>query len=152
MESSLEKIKKQLTSASGRHLLQGPLLKRSETVCISNPLYICQSNYNWYNYPSSIYRTSVCIVLLDLTGIVFYNRVPMLVLVVICHVLTLKHQSSFQKISCSLKDVQEKLWPFLSHMLWYFTQNLHFSAANFPKSWLYLFISSNSWENGMSGG
>ncbi|KAJ4800017.1 PH domain containing protein [Rhynchospora pubera] len=32
MESSLEKIKKQLTSASGRHLLQGPLLKRSETL------------------------------------------------------------------------------------------------------------------------
>ncbi|KAJ3670050.1 hypothetical protein LUZ60_010374 [Juncus effusus] len=32
MESSLEKIKKQLTSASGKHLLQGPLLKRSETL------------------------------------------------------------------------------------------------------------------------
>ncbi|PKA61942.1 hypothetical protein AXF42_Ash019148 [Apostasia shenzhenica] len=31
-ESSLEKIKRQLTSGSGRHLLQGPLLKRSETL------------------------------------------------------------------------------------------------------------------------
>ncbi|KAG6536737.1 hypothetical protein ZIOFF_001805 [Zingiber officinale] len=31
-ESSLEKIKRQLTSGSGKYLLQGPLLKRSETV------------------------------------------------------------------------------------------------------------------------
>eukprot|EP01018_Ginkgo_biloba_P031449 Gb_18894 [translate_table: standard] len=31
-EGSLEKIKRQLTSASGRNLLQGPLLKRSETL------------------------------------------------------------------------------------------------------------------------
>ncbi|KAF6150254.1 hypothetical protein GIB67_017154 [Kingdonia uniflora] len=31
-ENSLEKIKRQLTSGSGRSLLQGPLLKRSETV------------------------------------------------------------------------------------------------------------------------
>ncbi|XP_044503623.1 switch-associated protein 70-like isoform X2 [Mangifera indica] len=31
-ENSLEKIKRQLTSGSGRHLLQGPLLKRSETL------------------------------------------------------------------------------------------------------------------------
>ncbi|CAA7406862.1 unnamed protein product [Spirodela intermedia] len=31
-ESSLEKIKRQLTSGSGRNLLQGPLLKRSETL------------------------------------------------------------------------------------------------------------------------
>ncbi|KAK9085822.1 hypothetical protein Sjap_026233 [Stephania japonica] len=31
-ENSLEKIKRQLTSASGRNLLQGPLLKRSETL------------------------------------------------------------------------------------------------------------------------
>ncbi|XP_072987177.1 uncharacterized protein [Typha latifolia] len=31
-ESSLEKIKRQLTSGSGRYLLQGPLLKRSETL------------------------------------------------------------------------------------------------------------------------
>lgn len=31
-ENSLEKIKRQLASASGRNLLQGPLLKRSETV------------------------------------------------------------------------------------------------------------------------
>lgn len=31
-DNSLEKIKKQLTSASGRTLLQGPLLKRSETL------------------------------------------------------------------------------------------------------------------------
>lgn len=31
-DSSLEKIKRQLTSGSGRHLLQGPLLKRSETL------------------------------------------------------------------------------------------------------------------------
>jgi hypothetical protein len=32
-ESSLEKVKRQLSSGSGRYLLQGPLLKRSETVC-----------------------------------------------------------------------------------------------------------------------
>ncbi|XP_008787323.2 switch-associated protein 70-like [Phoenix dactylifera] len=32
VESSLEKIKRQLTSGSGRYLLQGPLLKRSETL------------------------------------------------------------------------------------------------------------------------
>ncbi|XP_074587165.1 uncharacterized protein LOC141843049 isoform X2 [Curcuma longa] len=31
-ESSLERIKRQLTSGSGRYLLQGPLLKRSETL------------------------------------------------------------------------------------------------------------------------
>ncbi|WOL15370.1 switch-associated protein 70 [Canna indica] len=31
-ESSLEKIKRQLTSGSGKYLLQGPLLKRSETL------------------------------------------------------------------------------------------------------------------------
>lgn len=31
-ENSLDKIKRQLASASGRNLLQGPLLKRSETV------------------------------------------------------------------------------------------------------------------------
>lgn len=31
-ETSLEKIKRQLTSGSGRNLLQGPLLKRSETL------------------------------------------------------------------------------------------------------------------------
>ncbi|KAJ0980408.1 hypothetical protein J5N97_008663 [Dioscorea zingiberensis] len=31
-ESSLERIKRQLTSGSGKHLLQGPLLKRSETL------------------------------------------------------------------------------------------------------------------------
>ncbi|KAK6919775.1 hypothetical protein RJ641_015679 [Dillenia turbinata] len=31
-ETSLEKIKRQLTSASGRKILQGPLLKRSETL------------------------------------------------------------------------------------------------------------------------
>ncbi|XP_031257252.1 switch-associated protein 70 [Pistacia vera] len=31
-ENSLEKIKRQLASGSGRHLLQGPLLKRSETL------------------------------------------------------------------------------------------------------------------------
>eukprot|EP00262_Sarcandra_glabra_P013815 TRINITY_DN389_c1_g1_i1.p1 TRINITY_DN389_c1_g1~~TRINITY_DN389_c1_g1_i1.p1 ORF type:complete len:543 (-),score=122.81 TRINITY_DN389_c1_g1_i1:86-1594(-) len=31
-ESSLEKIKRQLTAGSGRNLLQGPLLKRSETL------------------------------------------------------------------------------------------------------------------------
>lgn len=31
-ENSLEKIKRQLASGSGRNLLQGPLLKRSETV------------------------------------------------------------------------------------------------------------------------
>jgi len=31
-ENSLEKIKRQLTSGSGRNLLQGSLLKRSETV------------------------------------------------------------------------------------------------------------------------
>ncbi|KAJ6832899.1 switch-associated protein 70 isoform X1 [Iris pallida] len=31
-ESSLEKIKRQLTSGSGRNMLQGPLLKRSETL------------------------------------------------------------------------------------------------------------------------
>lgn len=33
-ENSLEKIKRQLASGSGRSLLQGPLLKRSETVII----------------------------------------------------------------------------------------------------------------------
>lgn len=38
-ENSLEKIKRQLASASGRNLLQGPLLKRSETVIHSLPLY-----------------------------------------------------------------------------------------------------------------
>ncbi|XXG68816.1 hypothetical protein AAC387_Pa06g1821 [Persea americana] len=32
MENSLEKIKRQLTTGSGRNLLQGPLLKRSETL------------------------------------------------------------------------------------------------------------------------
>jgi hypothetical protein len=32
-ESSLEKVKRQLSTGSGRYLLQGPLLKRSETVC-----------------------------------------------------------------------------------------------------------------------
>lgn len=31
-ENSLEKIKRHLASGSGRNLLQGPLLKRSETV------------------------------------------------------------------------------------------------------------------------
>ncbi|PWA91080.1 Pleckstrin homology-like domain-containing protein [Artemisia annua] len=31
-ESSLDKIKRQLASGSGRNLLQGPLLKRSETL------------------------------------------------------------------------------------------------------------------------
>lgn len=31
-ENSLERIKRQLASASGKNLLQGPLLKRSETV------------------------------------------------------------------------------------------------------------------------
>ncbi|KAM0951619.1 putative pleckstrin domain, PH-like domain superfamily [Dioscorea sansibarensis] len=31
-ESSLERIKRQLSSGSGKHLLQGPLLKRSETL------------------------------------------------------------------------------------------------------------------------
>nr|GMC84001.1 switch-associated protein 70 [Ipomoea batatas]GMC85713.1 switch-associated protein 70 [Ipomoea batatas]GMC88330.1 switch-associated protein 70 [Ipomoea batatas] len=31
-KTSLEKIKRQLASGSGRNLLQGPLLKRSETV------------------------------------------------------------------------------------------------------------------------
>lgn len=31
-EASLDKIKRQLASGSGRNLLQGPLLKRSETV------------------------------------------------------------------------------------------------------------------------
>ncbi|KAL5975694.1 hypothetical protein ACLOJK_020020 [Asimina triloba] len=34
MENSLEKIKRQLTSGSGKNLLQGPLLKRSETVLL----------------------------------------------------------------------------------------------------------------------
>ncbi|MFS7944297.1 hypothetical protein Hanom_Chr06g00510441 [Helianthus anomalus] len=33
-EASLDKIKRQLASGSGRHLLQGPLLKRSETVIL----------------------------------------------------------------------------------------------------------------------
>lgn len=33
-ENSLEKIKRQLASGSGRNLLQGPLLKRSETVSL----------------------------------------------------------------------------------------------------------------------
>ncbi|XP_058071989.1 uncharacterized protein LOC131220972 isoform X2 [Magnolia sinica] len=32
MENSLEKIKRQLTSGSGKNILQGPLLKRSETL------------------------------------------------------------------------------------------------------------------------
>ncbi|EPS65685.1 hypothetical protein M569_09093 [Genlisea aurea] len=31
-KASLEKIKRQLASSSGRNLLQGPLLKRSETL------------------------------------------------------------------------------------------------------------------------
>ncbi|RZC48278.1 hypothetical protein C5167_041219 [Papaver somniferum] len=31
-ENSLEKIKKQLASSSGKNLLQGPILKRSETL------------------------------------------------------------------------------------------------------------------------
>lgn len=31
---SLDKIKKQLASGSGKNLLQGPLLKRSETVTL----------------------------------------------------------------------------------------------------------------------
>ncbi|WMV30398.1 hypothetical protein MTR67_023783 [Solanum verrucosum] len=31
-KTSLEKIKRQLASGSGRNLLQGPLLKRSETI------------------------------------------------------------------------------------------------------------------------
>lgn len=45
-ETSLDKIKRQLASGSGRNLLQGPLLKRSETVTINlfylflNPLSI----------------------------------------------------------------------------------------------------------------
>ncbi|CAM8934521.1 unnamed protein product [Rhodiola kirilowii] len=38
-ESSLEKIKRQLASSSGRNLLQGPLLKRSETVLFTLLLY-----------------------------------------------------------------------------------------------------------------
>jgi hypothetical protein len=48
MESSLEKIKKQLTSASGRLLLQGPLLKRSETVSLFfySSLYVIILNYS----------------------------------------------------------------------------------------------------------
>ena len=36
-ENSLEKIKRQLASGSGRNLLQGPLLKRSETVNSHSP-------------------------------------------------------------------------------------------------------------------
>lgn len=43
VENSLERIKRQLASGSGRNLLQGPLLKRSETVSSTPPLslYIC---------------------------------------------------------------------------------------------------------------
>lgn len=37
MESSLERVRRQLSSTSTRHILQGPLLKRSDTV-ISPPL------------------------------------------------------------------------------------------------------------------
>jgi hypothetical protein len=32
MESSLERVRRQLSSTSSRHLLQGPLLKRSDTL------------------------------------------------------------------------------------------------------------------------
>ncbi|RWW70122.1 hypothetical protein BHE74_00022200 [Ensete ventricosum] len=41
-ESSLEKIKRQLTSGSGRYLLQGPLLKRSETVWLLGSLVVLE--------------------------------------------------------------------------------------------------------------
>ncbi|THU65295.1 hypothetical protein C4D60_Mb05t02130 [Musa balbisiana] len=41
-ESSLERIKRQLTSGSGRYLLQGPLLKRSETVWLLGSLVVLE--------------------------------------------------------------------------------------------------------------
>jgi len=53
-ENSLEKIKRQLASASGRNLLQGPLLKRSETVIHALPLsqylfIISRSNFTLFS-------------------------------------------------------------------------------------------------------
>lgn len=39
---SLDKIKKQLASGSGKNLLQGPLLKRSETVNLLSLLFSFQ--------------------------------------------------------------------------------------------------------------
>jgi len=49
-ENSLEKIKRQLASASGRNLLQGPLLKRSETVLHALPFSQYQFLISRFNF------------------------------------------------------------------------------------------------------
>lgn len=49
-EASLEKIKRQLASNSGRNLLQGPLYKRSETVIsFFNPFHMFSSFFLFSN-------------------------------------------------------------------------------------------------------
>lgn len=49
-ENSLEKIKRQLASGSGRNLLQGPLLKRSETVRSSFSVYPNLIGCWWFDF------------------------------------------------------------------------------------------------------
>jgi len=44
-ENSLDKIKRQLASGSGRNLLQGPLFKRSETV---SPIFLSENDQNQF--------------------------------------------------------------------------------------------------------
>ena len=54
MQSSLDRVRRQLSSTSTRHLLQGPLLKRSDTV---NPLpsFPFLSGFPvWYRFPVSM--------------------------------------------------------------------------------------------------
>ncbi|KAG6482115.1 hypothetical protein ZIOFF_058744 [Zingiber officinale] len=58
-ESSLEKIKRQLTSGSGKYLLQGPILKRSETLRKWNERWVIldpttgKMEYKYHAIPTS---------------------------------------------------------------------------------------------------
>ncbi|KAH9602511.1 hypothetical protein KSS87_020970 [Heliosperma pusillum] len=54
-EASLDKIKRQLASSSGRSLLQGPLLKRSETLANDIVLMLLSSNGPFHNDPIANY-------------------------------------------------------------------------------------------------
>ncbi|RRT51482.1 hypothetical protein B296_00051093, partial [Ensete ventricosum] len=59
-ESSLERIKRQLTSGSGRYLLQGPLLKRSETVWLLGSLVVLEIHVSKrYNTTYDLLRSLV---------------------------------------------------------------------------------------------
>lgn len=127
-ENSLEKIKRQLASASGRNLLQGPLLKRSETVINSS------SRYFLFSYFDDQY----CVHLVS-----FITTTPLLFNLQFLIFIAYRELWS--------SNNSNVFW-----VLWSFEQPILFSPwllASSCKNRFYFFIwCVDSWENGTSVG